>query len=304
MGAQPALESLRRGYQDALIRGDAEAAGALIQKALINFGVTRLYLDLISPVLVEMGRLWCEGKLQIAQEHLATQIVIHHLSKMRQVMRPKAQLNRRIVLTSLSGDLHTIGIRMVADFLQLDGWTVDFLGADTPASALIAFIREREVDLVGLGCTLDPNLEVLIDAVEQLRSTFPEVPILIGGQACRNRAEELAKVDAHLVTGHALDAVEEARRVIGVDKPALSLDYYLQMLGRRIQTLRKARGWSQQQLALEAQLDRTYLSSVEHGRQNLTLSVALKLADALSVPLEVLLSQDYLGTTPQPRELI
>ncbi len=304
MSAQPALESLRRGYQAALIKGDSAQAGALIQKALINFGVTRLYLELIAPVQAEMGRLWCAGKVQIAQEHLATQIVINHLSKLRQVMRPKTQLNRRALLTSLSGDLHTIGIRMVADFLQFDGWEVDFLGADTPASALIGFIQERRVDLVGLSCTLDSNLDTLLGAVRELRNSFPEIHIMVGGQACRNRADELEGIEASLVTGHALDAVEEARRLIGVDKPVLSLDHYLRVLGNRVQTLRKSRGWSQQQLALEAQLDRTYLSSVEHGRQNLTLSVALKLADALGVPLEVLLSQDFLATSAPPRELL
>ncbi len=302
MSGPPSLETLRQGYQSALLAGKADEAGALIQQALIHFGVTRLYLDMISPVQAEMGRLWCDGELHIAQEHLATQIVINHLSKLRQLMRPKAQRGLRVLLTTISGDLHTIGIRMVADFLNFDGWEVDFLGADTPASALIVFMQERRVDLVGLSATLDTNLDVLLSTVAGIRQGFPDVPIMVGGQCCRSQAEELNGCQASIVTGHALNAVEEARRLTGVDKPTLSLDHYLNILGNRVQTLRKSRGWSQQQLAEEASLDRTYISSVEHGRQNLTLSVALKLADALSVPLEVLLSQDFLATSAPPRE--
>ncbi len=304
MGGPPSLERLRKEYQRALLTGQSEKAGSLVQEALISHGITRIYLEFIAPVQVEIGRLWCEEQLPIAQEHLATEIVINHLSRLRQVMRPKTRLGRRVVLTSICGDLHTIGVRMVADFLHFDGWEVDFLGADTPARALIVFLQERHVDLVGLSCSLDSSLEILRDAVRLIHESFPEVPVLVGGEACRNHSNELEDIPASVVVGDALDASEEARRCLGIDEPALSLQHYLKILGKRVQTLRKARGWSQQRLAREATLDRTYLSSVEHGKQNLTLSVALKLADALTVPLEVLLSQDFLPASAPPRELL
>ena len=56
-------------------------------------------------------------------------------------------------------------------------------------------------------------------------------------------------------------------------------------LGRRVQELRKQRGWSQQRLASAAGLDRTYLGTVEQGKQNITIGAALKLADALDTSL-------------------
>ena len=47
-----------------------------------------------------------------------------------------------------------------------------------------------------------------------------------------------------------------------------------------------ARGWTQGQLAAAAELDRTYISGVENGKQNPTLGALMKLARALEVPLE------------------
>ncbi len=44
-------------------------------------------------------------------------------------------------------------------------------------------------------------------------------------------------------------------------------------------------GWSQQQLADSARIDRTYLSGAEHGKQNLTLGAVKKIADALNTPM-------------------
>ena len=48
--------------------------------------------------------------------------------------------------------------------------------------------------------------------------------------------------------------------------------------------------WNQEQLAQASSLDRTYISAVENGKQNLTIGVVLKLAEALEVPIGQLLS--------------
>ena len=47
---------------------------------------------------------------------------------------------------------------------------------------------------------------------------------------------------------------------------------------------------TQQALANAAELDRTYISLVEHGRQNISIGAALKIANALGVPLGDLLA--------------
>jgi transcriptional regulator with XRE-family HTH domain len=62
------------------------------------------------------------------------------------------------------------------------------------------------------------------------------------------------------------------------------VEEYFERLGHRVQELRSARGWTQQQLD-EAGLDRTYISGLEHGKQNPTIGALLRLATALG-PLE------------------
>lgn len=53
--------------------------------------------------------------------------------------------------------------------------------------------------------------------------------------------------------------------------------------GRRLRELRKKKGLSQEDLALEAELDRTYVSGVERGERNISLLNIIKLAGALRV---------------------
>ena len=60
-------------------------------------------------------------------------------------------------------------------------------------------------------------------------------------------------------------------------------------LGMRISYLRKKMGLSQLDLALEAGINRNYLSDLERGMRNPTLSVLNKLAKALKINLSTLL---------------
>lgn len=61
--------------------------------------------------------------------------------------------------------------------------------------------------------------------------------------------------------------------------------------GEAVRLMRKRRGWSQEQLAEAAGLDRTYISGLERGTRNPALSTQERIAAALGVPLHDLLEQ-------------
>lgn len=59
-------------------------------------------------------------------------------------------------------------------------------------------------------------------------------------------------------------------------------------LGQRIQLLRKERDISQEKFALQIDMDRTYLASVEAGKRNVSLCNIKKIADGLNISLSEL----------------
>jgi transcriptional regulator with XRE-family HTH domain len=65
-------------------------------------------------------------------------------------------------------------------------------------------------------------------------------------------------------------------------------DLIAKALGRRLHALRTARGWSQERLAEEAGMHRTYMWGIEQGVRNPSLRHLVRLADALSLPLRLL----------------
>lgn len=64
------------------------------------------------------------------------------------------------------------------------------------------------------------------------------------------------------------------------------------LLGARIRTLRLARGWSQEELGERANLDRTYVSGVERGVRNPTVTVLEALANGLNVHIAALFNDN------------
>lgn len=62
-------------------------------------------------------------------------------------------------------------------------------------------------------------------------------------------------------------------------------------VGRNLKRLRSEKGWSQEELADQAGLHRTYVSGVERGVRNPTITIVATLAKALGVSAGELLSQ-------------
>lgn len=70
----------------------------------------------------------------------------------------------------------------------------------------------------------------------------------------------------------------------------------LQALGQTIRDARQERGLSQERLAFEADLDRTFISSIEAGRRNITFVSLLKISQALKIkPAELLRNWERLA---------
>ena len=78
-----------------------------------------------------------------------------------------------------------------------------------------------------------------------------------------------------------------------VQQPTLDTRAVICLFGEHVRRRRKARGWTQERLAEQAKLDRTYISGVERGVRNPTLLIAAAIAEALEVEVwELLIARE------------
>ncbi len=273
----------------ALLRGDEQTIGHMFDDLLAGgTSLQELFVDLISPAQSEIGELWLKGDVSIAQEHRATQILTDQLARIRTKSLSRKSLGLRAVICSLEGDFHSLGGRMASDLLINDGWNVDFLGANTPVDELIEYSKKVKADLIGISVTNSSFVVKAKETVEKIKKNLPDVKTIVGGRGVMKQ-EDAAYIGADTVVMNGSSAISEARKVVGANSNQNGLFQVLAEIGGRIHYHRKAQKMSQEKLAQSSGLDRAYISSVENGKQNITIGALLKLSDALGIELSTLI---------------
>ncbi|HEX8441453.1 cobalamin B12-binding domain-containing protein [Archangium sp.] len=179
------IEVLRQAYLRAQLAGNRrEALRLIVDEGLMRgLSIPTLHLDIIQSAQVEIGRLWQENHISVAQEHLATaisQLALSHLY--RHLPRDPAN-GRTVMLSCVEGELHELGARIASDFLEMAGFDVRFLGANVPAEHLAREVRESKPDLLALSVTMSYHVPALRKAVTAVREVEPLLPMAVGGLA-------------------------------------------------------------------------------------------------------------------------
>jgi methanogenic corrinoid protein MtbC1 len=184
----------RDAYLAALLAGDPRRARSVVAEALADGTPPEdLYLQVFQPALQEIGHRWAVGDLSVADEHLATAVTHQLLDEVSPRMRTVPWGGRLAVVTSTPDELHALGVRMVADFLEADGWEVLQLGAATPAEDLLALVEREAPDMVALSTTTPRSLPGIADVLQQLRNAHPRPLIVVGGQFWTAEAARTAR---------------------------------------------------------------------------------------------------------------
>ena len=213
--------TLARLYLLHLLQRDKEQASSLALDTLRGgLSLGEVYERVLAPALAEIGRMWHMQEASIADEHFCTAATRAIVTQLRTAASSQARQpdGRRALCCSVAGDLHEVGIRMVSDLLELDGWTVEFLGANVPAGEVLMSVEERSTSpassyhLVVAGASTTLALRSLGDLVAVMRSSplASAVPLLVGGGAFAGEPGLGATLGADAVAHSLKDAVVQA----------------------------------------------------------------------------------------------
>lgn len=187
---------------------DVQARGASLNE---------IHSHVLGRAQAEMGRMWQAGEIHVADEHLGSRVVEDLLVLLRARMPRAAKHGKRVLVAAISGNLHDIGARMIADQFAEAGWDALFLGSDVPGVDLARAAVDHQVDLVALSLGTSLNLRATAREVEAIReATAGAVPILVGGRPFRNNDDLHAAVGADASSASARGAMEEAAKLVGL----------------------------------------------------------------------------------------
>ncbi len=200
------LDVLARDYLVALLSGERHAASQLILAAAeAGTPVKDIYLFVFQRVLHEIGRLWQTNRIGVAQEHYCTACTQLIMSQLYPRIFSAERKGRRLVSTCVGGDLHEIGVRMVADFFEMEGWDTYYLGANTPISGTLQQVVERTPHVLAISATMSNHVQAVADLIAATRTARNPPRILVGGAPFNSLPGLWQDVGAD---GYARDAAE------------------------------------------------------------------------------------------------
>jgi MerR family transcriptional regulator, light-induced transcriptional regulator len=203
-------QELKEAFMASLVTGGHRKSIKLaIDNVHTAADLTEFYLQVIQPAMYEIGALWEKGELSVAREHLASAIVTRVMAALYPKFIILEQTKGKAIVTAAPNEYHEIGPRMVADLLELDGWDVDYTGANTPPGDLLDLMAERNPYFVAISVGMPFNIDRTVELVKMIRGQrqFNDTKIMLGGQSLNMSRQIRQIIGVDSVGDSARDAV-------------------------------------------------------------------------------------------------
>ena len=144
-----------------------------------------LFRSVIWPALYSIGHLWEANHISVAEEHVATAIVGRVMASLYPRFALFDVTKGKAIVSAGPNEFHEVGARMVADFMEMDGWDVTYLGANTPAEVLLDTLKQNKPFVVALSVATVFNLESALQLIRMIKND-PEttgIKVMVGGLA-------------------------------------------------------------------------------------------------------------------------
>jgi MerR family transcriptional regulator, light-induced transcriptional regulator len=208
----PAIE---RDVLTLLKAHDVAGLHATLANLLGRHGVQRFVVETVAPLNRAVGEAWMRGELQVFEEHLYTeelQIALRGALKAlpRQIGLP------RMLLTTVPGEQHGIGLLMVEALATPEGAQCISLGTQTPFEDIRRAALAHKAHVVALSFSMAYPLRQVGEALATLRRQLPPaVSLWAGGEVTRRLRKNLPGVILIAEIGDVLGALKNWRSETG-----------------------------------------------------------------------------------------
>jgi len=170
---------------EAIHSANAELLESLLQGQYKQQGMRGFILNTVVPLLNTVGELWARGKLQIFQEHFLSQQLIRFLNTEIAKLQRHAR-KPRVLLATLPGEEHTLGLLMVAAMLSSHGVSTINIGAEVPMDQIGHAVEQFKADIVGITFSGAYQYKNIRPHLIELRELIPDdIEIWTGGEGVR-----------------------------------------------------------------------------------------------------------------------
>ena len=197
-----------------------EAAGLceFLGMALLRLGLKQFVTEVVAPLNIVVGAEWAQGRTAIFEEHFYTEQVQHLLRHAIGAI-PTASRRPRVLLTTLPGEEHQLGLLMAHACIAVEGAQCVSLGVQTPAREIAQAASAHVADVVGISFSTAVQIHAALAALTDLRRQLdPAIALWAGGNIWRRNRRPVSGVEMLASLSNipaALDAWRAHQPVIG-----------------------------------------------------------------------------------------
>ena len=191
---------IKEDFRNKLLEGDFQGCLAIADQYVTDRQTLQaLYLQIIQPAMYEIGMLWEEAKISVAQEHLASAVVARIMATIGSSVPANEKTKGKAIVTSAINEFHEIGAWMISDVLDQDGWRVRYLGANTPNNDLLQMVDEFYPDLLAISVTMPFSVTAVKNVITSVKENalHKDLKVMVGGRVFNDNPELLEFVGAH-----------------------------------------------------------------------------------------------------------
>lgn len=169
-------------YTQLLINDKKSEAFELLKYLLQDHSLESLYVNVLQESLYEIGNLWQERIISVAQEHA----FVSFTEEVMAYLTPMTLLNRNasnIMTCSIGLETHDIGIRMISNLIRKANYNNIHLGANTPIQAILDVLDQEHVEVIVISATMLENVYDIKCLIERLKAKDANVKVLVGGHS-------------------------------------------------------------------------------------------------------------------------
>ena len=210
------IANTRKQLVEYILNGDRVEAMELLDKQAQRFHWRETIIELLEPVLDEIGQRWAAEKVSLAAGYLAGKIAEEVLLKAVQANEAMPQIKGPIVIGNVEDDYHSLGRKLVIVFLRTAGWKVIDLGNDVLAADFVAAAIENDAKVIAVSAMMLTNAENILKIRVEMerRGVAGTIKLAVGGAIFKVRPELVKEVGGDGTASNAVDVPNLMERLL------------------------------------------------------------------------------------------
>ena len=198
----PPLDETGRAFFDLLMAKNRKfAAEYILARIRDGRSIESVYAAIVLPALQHIRFLWIKNSISAADEHAAGDICRYIIFRIIDSIFGERQYPFKALVACMQGEENVLGAEVLANFLEIKGWVVSFLGHDASDEDIVHALSTSSPQVAVLSVSSISRLPAAKSLIQEIRKAVPQVKIILEGRAALLARQAFQPLSDGIISG-------------------------------------------------------------------------------------------------------